>query len=209
MKFRNLIFVLMIAFSAIFVSMLGTSYAYYVVSNGTNIEVTTGNIDTGVAVVFEQSQYINVNTGIPIKDSMIEDYASESLFTVTANGEIITGDALVTIGISDLFIDDDLKVEDFKYDFSCVNGSTTVISTSGNGNTIDANTVNGYMKLGSLSTTDTTHPLIIGTTYTCSLRVWLHDNCDSVDVSNCENQNHLMNKRFRGLIKVNTLFRNE
>lgn len=209
MKFRNLIFVLAIAFSAIFVGMLGTSYAYYVVSNGTKIDVTTGNIDTGVAVVFEQSQYININTGIPIKDSMIDDYAGKSLFNVTANGDIITGDALVTIGITDLFIDDGLKVEDFKYDFSCVDGTTTVISTSGNGITIGENTTNGYLKLGSLSTNDTSNPLTIGTTYTCSLRVWLQDNCDSVDVSTCENQNHLMNKKFRGLIKVNTLFRNE
>ena len=63
MKFRNLIFVLATAFSVIFVSMLGTSYAYYIATGGTTINVTTGNIDTGVAVVFNQSQYINVNTG--------------------------------------------------------------------------------------------------------------------------------------------------
>ena len=51
MKFRSMILVLTIAFSAIFASMLGTSYAYYVATDGTRLEITTGNIDTGVAVV--------------------------------------------------------------------------------------------------------------------------------------------------------------
>ena len=201
MKFRNLIFVLMIAFSAIFMGMLGTSYAYYVVSEGTKIEVTTGNIDTGVAVVFAQSQYINVNTGVPIESSMVDSYASKSVFTITPNSEVITGDAVVTIGITDLSIDEALKVADFQYDFSCVNGSTTVISTSGDGTTIGTNVTNGYLKLGSISTSDTKNSLVVGSTYTCTLRIWL--------LETGEDQNDLMNKKFRGLIKVNTLFTNE
>ena len=201
MKFRNLIFVLMIAFSAIFMGMLGTSYAYYVVSEGTKIEVTTGNIDTGVAVVFAQSQYINVNTGVPIESSMVDSYASKSVFTITPNSEVITGDAVVTIGITDLSIDEALKVADFQYDFSCVNGSTTVISTSGDGTTIGTNVTNGYLKLGSISTSDTKNSLVVGSTYTCTLRIWL--------LETGEDQNDLMNKKFRGLIKVNTIFTNE
>ena len=201
MKFRNLIFVLMIAFSAIFMGMLGTSYAYYVVSEGTKIEVTTGNIDTGVAVVFAQSQYINVNTGVPIESSMVDSYASKSVFTITPNSEVITGDAVVIIGLTDLSIDEALKVADFQYDFSCVNGSTTVISTSGDGTTIGTNVTNGYLKLGSISTSDTKNSLVVGSTYTCTLRIWL--------LETGEDQNDLMNKKFRGLIKVNTLFTNE
>ena len=193
----------MIAFSAIFVGMIGTSYAYYVVSEGVEIQVTTGNIDTGVAVVFEQSQYINANTGAPIDDSMVDSLASSSVFKITPNEEIITKDAVVTIGITDLSIDDALKVEDFNYKLSCVDSSSTeVLSASGNGTSFTDDVISsGYLKLGSLSTTDTTNPLVVGNTYTCTLRIWLRETT--------ENQNDLMNKKFRGLIKVNTLFRNE
>ena len=40
--------------------MFGTSYAYYTYNNGTNLNITTGDFDAGVAVIFSQNEYINV-----------------------------------------------------------------------------------------------------------------------------------------------------
>lgn len=199
MKFRNLIFVLAIAFSAIFIGMLGTSYAYYVATGGTTLNVTTGNVDVGVAVVFNQSQYININTGVPISSSDVDTLASSSVFTLTPDSTILSGaDVAVTIGIVDISIDNDLKVADFKYKLSCNNGTSSTTLISGDGTSFtDTVLSSGYLKLGTLSTSDST--LDITKTYTCTLRVWLEET--GLD------QNILMNKKFRGLIKINTLFK--
>lgn len=199
MKFRSMILVLTIAFSAIFASMLGTSYAYYVSTDGTRLEVTTGNIDTGVAVVFAQSQYINVYTGIPINAADVNTFASASTFTLTPDKTILSdAEVAINIGIVELSVDNALVVNDFKYNLICNNGSRDVINVSGNGtNFTDEVISSGYLKLGTLSTT--TDTFNVNDTYTCTLRVWLEESG--------ANQNALMNKKFRGLIKVNTLFK--
>jgi len=199
MKFRSMILVLTIAFSAIFVSMIGTSYAYYVATDGTSIDVITGNIDTGVAVVFAQSQYINVNTGIPIDESDVDTYASASYFSLIPDGEILEGaEVAINIGISEFSIDNALLVEDFKYKFVCSDGSQDVIDINGDGTDFTSTDIStGYFKLGTLSTVDNTFKL--DKNYNCTLRVWLQETG--------ENQNALMNKKFRGLIKVNTMFK--
>ncbi len=199
MKFRSMILVLTIAFSVIFMSMLGTSYAYYVATNGTTVNVTTGNIDTGIAVVFAQSQYINVNTGIPINASDVNNLVSASTFTLTPDTVILSdAEVAVNIGIVDLSIDSTLVVDDFKYKFSCNNGSSDVISVSGTGVDFNEGVISsGYFKLGTLSTTYNTFS--VNDIYTCNLMVWLQETG--------ENQNALMNKKFRGLIKVNTIFK--
>lgn len=200
MKFRSMILVLTIAFSVIFASMLGTSYAYYVATDGTSFEVTTGNIDTGIAVVFAQSQYINVYTGVPINASDVDTLASASTFTLTPDATILNGaEVAVNIGIVDLSIDSALVVDDFKYKFSCSNGIRNVVNESGTGTDFTDEVISsGYFKLGTLSTTYNTFS--VNDTYTCNLKIWLEETG--------ENQNALMNKKFRGLIKVNTLFKN-
>lgn len=205
MKFRNLIFVLTIAYSAIFVFMLGSSYAYYVATNGATVNVTTGNIDPGVAVVFEQSQYINVNTGVPIDSSLADSLASASIFKITPSSDILSGnDVAINIGIADFSIDEALRVNDFKYKLSCFqdsNSDVPVLNVSGDGlNNIDDSAISSnYLKLGTMSTTSLDNSLVIGSTYTCTFRVWIEETI--------YDQNELMNKKFRGVIKVNTLFK--
>lgn len=199
MKFRNLIFVLAIAFSVIFASMIGTSYAYYVATGGTTITATTGNIDTGVAVVFNQSQYINVSSGVPISEADVDNLASASVFTLTPNKDILSGaDVAVNVSIIDISIDSTLKVSDFRYKLSCSNGTTSIDLGSGSGIDFTDDVISsGILNLGTLSTTDNTFN--VNNTYTCTLRVWLQEtNAD---------QNTLMGKKFSGLIKVNTLFK--
>jgi len=201
MKFRNLIFVLAIAFSIIFASMIGTSYAYYVATDGTSINVTTSDLDPGVAILFEQSQYINSYTGIPISDEDVLDLASASVFRIVPDTDVLTGaEVAVNIGLVDLHIDDNLVTDDFKYRLSCNDGTSDVITSNGSGSNFTEEVItNDYIRLGVLDTINDTFD--VNSDYTCTFRVWLQDN------PNVDNQNNLMNRQFRGLIKVNTVFK--
>ena len=199
MEFKKMIFVLAITTTIIFIGMFGTSYAYYTSTGGTSLNVTTPNIDTGVAIVFNQSEYINVNTGVPISSSDVDSLASKSIFTLVPDSAILSGyDVLVNINLVDLAIANELKVSDFKYKLVCSNGSTSNTLKSGTGtdftnSVLSANT----LSLGTLSTTDSS--LDITKRYTCTLSVWLEESGTS--------QNSLMDKKFSGLIKVNTMFK--
>ena len=62
MKFKHMLFVLTVTTSIIFACMLGSSYAYYTLSNGTTVTATTGEFDANVSVVFSESEYINLKT---------------------------------------------------------------------------------------------------------------------------------------------------
>ena len=206
-NFRKLILTLTIAFSAIFTSMLGVSYAYYLATGGPNITVTTGNIDTGVAVVFNQSQYINVNTGIPISASDVDTLAGKSVFTITPDTSILSGaDVSVNISVVDLSVDTQLRVSDFKYKLTCVGSQAgtddVTYEFSGDGTSVTEDVVSsGSLNLGSLSYVEGAYnnTFDVNKIYTCTFRVWLQETTD--------NQNSLMNRSFSGLFRVNTMFK--
>ena len=190
MKFKKMIFVLAIATFVIFAGMLGSTYAYYTLSNGTTVNVTTGVLDDGFSVVFTKSEFINLYTGVPIAAGNVDSLASATEFTITPDSTKLSGyDIVVNIGFANVNIDSALKVADFKYDLSC-NG--TVIA-SGNGTNINSDSVN----IGILSTSDNSFD--ISKTYSCKVRLWLQDSGVS--------QNELMNKKFSGYVKVSSVYR--
>lgn len=188
--------VLTIALILIIGGMWGTTYAYYVSTGGPQINVTTGNIDTGLAVVFNQSQYINMKTGIPILDAEVDAKASKSVFSIVPDSTVLSGSQVaVDIILTNLSIDDALKVNDFKYKLVCTNGTTPTTLISGNGTDFTNDVISsGNLQLGKLSTSDNTFD--ITKQYTCTFSVWLQET--GVE------QNALMNKKFGGLIKVGT-----
>lgn len=196
MKFKKFIFVLVITSILAVVGMWGTSYAYYVSTNGTNFNVTTANVDTSLTVVFSQSEYMNMKTGVPISASDVDNYASKSVFTILPNNTLLNGyQVAVNISLINIKIDDALKVSDFKYKLTCNDGSTTTNLGSGTGASFTSDVLkNDSLSLGSLSTSANTFNA--SKTYTCTLRVWLQDSGSS--------QNNLMNKSFSGLVKVGT-----
>lgn len=196
MKFKKFIFVLVITSILAVTGMWGTSYAYYVSTNGTNFNVTTANVDTSLTVVFSQSEYMNMKTGVPISASDVDNYASKSVFTILPNNTLLNGyQVAVNISLINIKIDDALKVSDFKYKLTCSDGSTTTNLGSGTGASFTSDVLkNGNLPLGSLSTSANTFNA--SKTYTCTLRVWLQDSGSS--------QNNLMNKSFSGLVKVGT-----
>lgn len=196
MKFKKFIFVLVITSILAVAGMWGTSYAYYVSTNGTNFNVTTANVDTSLTVVFSQSEYMNMKTGVPISASDVDNYASKSVFTILPNNTLLNGyQVAVNISLINIKIDDALKVSDFKYKLTCSDGSTTANLGSGTGASFTSDVLkNDSLSLGSLSTSANTFNA--SKTYTCTLRVWLQDSGSS--------QNNLMNKSFSGLVKVGT-----
>ncbi len=194
MKFKHMLFVLTVATSIIFACMLGSSYAYYTLSNGTTVTATTGEFDANVSVVFSESEYINLKTGVPINSTDVDKYASASKFTLIPDATKLRGyDVAVKIAISNITIDTALKISDFKYDLKCNDGSSTTTIKSGTG----ADFTSTELEIGTLSTQNSTFN--VSKTYNCALRLWLQETGS--------NQNALMNKSFSGLIKVNSVYR--
>lgn len=194
MKFKHMLFVLTITTSIIFACMLGSSYAYYTLSNGTTVTATTGEFDANVSVVFSESEYINLKTGVPINSTDVDKYASTSKFTLIPDATKLRGyDVAVKIAISNITIDTALKISVFKYDLKCNDGSSTTTIKSGTG----ADFTSTELEIGTLSTQNSTFN--VSKTYNCALRLWLQETVN--------NQNALMNKSFSGLIKVNSVYR--
>lgn len=194
MKFKHMLFVLTVTTSIIFACMLGSSYAYYTLSNGTTVTATTGEFDANVSVVFSESEYINLKTRVPINSTDVDKYASASKFTLIPDATKLQGyDVAVKIAISNITIDTELKISDFKYDLKCNDGSSTTTIKSGTG----ADFTSTELEIGTLSTQNSTFN--VSKTYNCALRLWLQETGS--------NQNALMNKSFSGLIKVNSVYR--
>ena len=194
MKFKHMLFVLTVTTSIIFACMLGSSYAYYTLSNGTTVTATTGEFDANVSVVFSESEYINLKTGVPINSTDVDKYASASKFTLIPDATKLQGyDVAVKIAISNITIDTALKISDFKYDLKCNDGSSTTTIKSGTG----ADFTSKELEIGTLSTQNSTFN--VSKTYNCALRLWLQETGN--------NQNALKNKSFSGLIKVNSVYR--
>ena len=113
MKFSKMIFVLTIAASAIFICMMGSSYAYYT-ATATDISVTTGTINNGISVVFTDNNAATKSIEVP--------KVSEALFTgITA----YTTAALESSGVA-------VTAESKKYNFTfsySLNGTNYTLAT--------------------------------------------------------------------------------
>lgn len=194
MEFKKLVFVLTIALVLIIGGMWGTTYAYYVSTGGPQVNITTGDFDTGLAVVFSQNEYINMKTGVPIAAADVNAHASKSIFTLVPDSTLLDdADVAINVSLDNITIDDALKVSDFKYRFVCNDGTTSTTLVNGNGTDFTSSVMSmGTLSLGSLSTSDNNFDA--NKQYTCTLSVWLQESGND--------QNDLMNKKFGGLVKV-------
>lgn len=199
MDFKKMLVVLTITISIIFTLLWGTSYAYYVSSGGTNLNVTTGDFDAGVAVVFTQSEYIDTLTGIPIAESDVATNASKTVFKLTPDSTILNGyDVAVNVSLVDFSMASELRVDDFKYDLVCNDGASDRTIGSGTGAGItDEMLANKMIPLGTLTTSNNTFD--INKNYSCSFRIWLQESGSD--------QNSLMNKNLTGRIHINSAFK--
>ena len=198
MKFNKIIFILMIAATIIFAGMIGSSYAYYTLTD-TSIDITTGNVTNGFSIVFSDNNYVNVKTGVPLNDDQVIESAKANMFSIIPNASSLNGyDAYVNISLINVKIDYALKVSDFKYSLIC-NDSNSYESTIGSGDGTSLSTGTDVL-LGSLNTINGS--LNINTNYQCYFRVWIANKADT-------SQNELMNKSFSALLKVNTIMRKQ
>lgn len=198
MKFNKIIFILMIAATIIFAGMIGSSYAYYTLTD-TSIDITTGNVTNGFSIVFSDNNYVNVKTGVPLNDDQVIESAKANMFSIIPNASALNGyDAYVNVSLINVRIDDALKVSDFKYSLIC-NDSNSYESTIGSGDGTSLSTGTDVL-LGSLNTINGS--LNINTNYQCYFRVWIANKADT-------SQNELMNKSFSALLKVNTIMRKQ
>lgn len=202
MKFRKLMLVLTFTVSIIFVTVIGATYAYYNTTSG-SIVGTTGNVGNPINVVFNNSDYVDFNTGIPISSSDVETKASKTTFTLIPNNAIINDyDISVGIMLSNIDIDNALKVSDFKYRLDCTH------SVTGNTQTFTGNatsfTGNSYT-IASLSTTNSGNNIFYIDTnansqsYSCTLYLWLEESF--------VNQNSLMGKHFGANIQIDSMMK--
>lgn len=196
-----MLFVLTISIFSVFLLMFGTSYAYYVSDEGPNLNITTGDFNANVAVVFNQSQYINFDTGIPITLEEVAEKANKAVFTLVSDSSVLSGyEVAVTISLVDIYIDEELRVDDFRYNLSCSDGTDSFSLTSvdyGTGADFTDEVVEaGTILLGTISTNDN---FDVNKVYTCTLSMYLFETE--------ENQNSLMDKNFSARIKVDSVFR--
>lgn len=202
MKFRKLMLVLTFTVSIIFVTVIGATYAYYSTSGG-SIGGTTGNVGNPINVVFNNSDYVDFNTGIPISSSDVETKASKTNFTLTPNNAVINDyDIGVDIILSNIDIDNALKVSDFKYRLICIHsvtGNSQIFNGTGSSLTSNSYTI------ASLSTTNSGNNIFYIDTnansqsYSCTLYLWLEESGVS--------QNTLMGKHFGANIEVNSMMK--
>ena len=183
MSFKRMILIVSATMIVIILCLFGISYAYYSLNNAsTQFQTTTGD---DVSVVYEQSQFINVDTGVPITSSEVNDKSSKSRFSVLAGNNLNGYQVAIQISLVDIVIDDALKISDFKIQF-LQNG--TVISNL-TGQDITSSTI----------TVKPMATITVGTTYNYELRVWLNDTGVS--------QNQLMGKSFSGRFEVSSSMR--
>ena len=208
MKFRNLMLALTLTVSIIFVTVIGATYAYYNISSG-SVNITTGDFNGAFGIVFNNSDYIDLNTGIPISSSEVETKASKVTFTLVPDVQLAEDyDLSVKIGLSNIDIDDDLKVSDLKYRLNCnskvnYNDSTpastgtaqifngTAASFNGSSYTIATLSTDGIGN-NAFSIDDASN--VASQMYECTLYMWLEDSGTS--------QNALMGKHFGANVEV-------
>lgn len=202
MKFKKLISIFSFTVFIIFLVALVGTYAYYNTSGG-NVKTVTGNVSNAISTVFSNSDSIDFNTGVPISEDEINNMASKTSFTLIPNNDVIDDyDISTDIVLSNIVIDDELKVSDFKYRLECVH-SVTGNSQIFNGDFLNLSS-NSYV-IASMSTLDSDNNLFYidkdtnYQNYSCTLYLWLSDSGD--------NQNDLMGKHFGANIGVNSIMK--
>lgn len=182
MSFKKMMIIISITFSLIIVCLLGSSYAYYSLSNAaTEFSATTNNND--ISIIYAQSSFVNVETGIPITAAEAPTKAGKSNFTALPGANLTGYNVNIEISLTEIVIDPNLRNADFKVQL--LENGTMIRSISGS----DIGTNTSYI-LKPMSRIN------VGTTYNYELRVWINDNNTS--------QNPMMGKSFQGRIQISS-----
>lgn len=180
MEFKKMIIILSITAVAIVVCLFGVSYAYYSLTNAsTSFDAKVS--DNDISVTYNQSEYINMVSGIPITEDDAPLKAGSSKFSALAGSNLNGYDVAIEISLVDIVLDPALRVDDFKIQLL---ENDSVIKTI-TGLNIDSNSSIVLKDMGMIN---------VGSIYNYELRVWLQESGVS--------QNELMGKSFSGRIEI-------
>lgn len=183
MEFKRMIIILSVAATIIIVCLFGVSYAYYSLSNASTFFSTSVDGED-ISVVYNQSKYISVTTGIPITEGEVSTKASSSKFsaladsTTLANAEVALEVAIVDISL-------DTALQDSYFKIQLLENNTVVKTVTG----VDIGS-NSSIILKKLS------KINVGTTYNYEIRVWIQESGVS--------QNDMMGQSFTGRISISS-----
>lgn len=185
MNYKKIIIILGIT-TFIFIGILfGTSYAWYAYNNAES-RVSGKTIKETPTVIFSQTEFINSNKIMPIKDEDRYNYGNKNSFTITIGENLKDYETAIEISLKDINMSNELKIMNYKYELLQDGMLVQSGDFSGIGNSTSLK-IMPMTKLGA-----TSYPK----TYLYELYIWL-----SEDETN---QNDLMNKAFSAKINVNS-----
>lgn len=183
MEFKKMIILLSVTVSIMFGVLLGTSYAWYAYSNAeSNIKANT--LKEAPTVLFAQTEFISSTQNMPIYDEDRYRYGNKNSFTITLGENLKDYETGIQIILENINIDEELKIENYKYELL----ENKKVITSGNFSNIGELTEIELMPMTIMNTT--TYP----ETYIYEFYIWLSE--DETD------QNYLMNKKIGAKINV-------
>lgn len=148
--------------------LLSFSYAYFlaVVEGTENPTNMAGTSITGFNfnLVTENNGYISASGIIPITSSQVETDSNKAHFKViTGNNQYFV---IYSLSLTDIEMDSDLKISDFKWELICTNCRDNSKNASGSFNGLTSNTMILNTNLSISSSSEDQY----------ELRIWLNDN---------------------------------
>lgn len=166
----------------VFALSLTASYAWSTYSGGaTDWDSLTSEVDLNV--IYAQSKIITTTTSLPIKDEEREKYADSNIFTVSSPKELYDHQIILTLSLTNIQIDEELKSKDFKYEL--LQDNQIIASGTGLDLTEKTKILKDNLEINPTKT------------YTFALRIWLSETGAK--------QNDLMNKSFQANIQVDSV----
>lgn len=132
MKYKKLLFTILIIVTVMLVLMLATSYAWYSFSTGaTTFDAVTSNKD--VDIRFIKGEFINDTVAVPIESSDVDQYSDKHQFIVRTKNNRSDNQILLKISLKDIAIDDALKVSAFNVELYHQGNLVSTVTGSGLG----------------------------------------------------------------------------
>ena len=178
-----MIILLSVTISIMFGILLGVSYGWYAYANAES-NIKSNTLKEAPTIVFAQTEYITSTQNMPIYDEDRYRYANRNSFTITLGKNLQEYETGIEITLDNIKIEEDLKIENYKYELL---ENKKVISNGNFSNIGDTTTIK---LLPMTIMTPDSYP----STYVYEFYVWL-----SEDETN---QNDLMNKKFGAKINV-------
>ena len=127
MRYKKLLFVIIIVIGVMFSLMLATSYAWYSFSTGaTTFDTVTSNRDVNIS--FIKGDFINDTIAVPISSADIDNYSDKYQFIVRAKNNHEDNEILLNVSLTDIIIDELLKISDFKVELYYQGNMVSVVT---------------------------------------------------------------------------------